>query len=72
MVDYAGVSFYDVEEMDMDIYLYILRNAFIAKMNETKKGREYLQNAKRISCTEPERGKLREKFGKKEAAEDGE
>lgn len=70
--DYARIDFFEVQEIDIDIYLYLLRNAFIARMSETKEGREYLKNAARIRRTEPERDKLRERFGKKGAAENGE
>ncbi|MFQ9545614.1 MAG: hypothetical protein ACLR02_11400 [Clostridium sp.] len=52
-------------------YLMLRRDAFISKCNETEKGREYLDNAWRISQTKPERNKLREKFRGKEGENNG-
>ncbi len=66
------ISIFEVEEIDLDIYLYLLRNAFIARMSETEKGREYLRNAWRIGQTSPERSRLRERFGRKEDGMNGE
>lgn len=34
-------------------------------LNQTEKGREYLDNAWRLEQTKPDRKKLREKFGSK-------
>ncbi|MGN0162671.1 MAG: hypothetical protein ACI4EA_03675 [Candidatus Ornithomonoglobus sp.] len=46
-------------------YYSYRRDAFISRLNQTEKGREYLDNAYRLEQTEPERGRLREQFGKK-------
>jgi hypothetical protein len=51
--------------MDLDVYLFYMREAFIYNMNQTKDGREYLENCWRMEQTQPERKKLREKYGKK-------
>ncbi|MEH6942950.1 hypothetical protein [Bacillus sp. JJ722] len=54
----------EVEQLDFIYYLQLRRDAFIAKMNKTEQGQEYLNNAYRIEQTKPERSKLRERFGK--------
>lgn len=51
--------------MPIDIYLFFMREAFIHENMQTKEGREYLDNCWRIEQTQPERQKLREKYGKK-------
>ena len=57
--------------MELIDYLMLRRDAFISKCNETEKGREYFDNAWRISQTKPERNKLREKFRGKEGENNG-
>lgn len=65
--EYARIPLPEVEELDYLDYLALKRDAFIYKMSMTEKGREYLDNAWRISQTTPDRQKLRETFGKEEA-----
>lgn len=45
-------------------YLRYRRDAFIYQMNQTEKGREYLDKAYRLEQTKPDRKALRERFGK--------
>lgn len=51
--------------MDIITYLQLRRDAYIHGLQQTEKGREYLENAWRLEQTKPERKKLREKFGVK-------
>lgn len=44
-------------------YLRYRRDAFIQMCSETEKGQEYLNNAWRLEQTNPDRAKLREKWG---------
>lgn len=71
MAEYTGLTLYDVRELDYIDYLLLRRDAFIHKMNQTEKGREYLDNAWRMEQTQPDRAALRRKL-RKEAATDGE
>nr|DAL01749.1 MAG TPA: hypothetical protein [Caudoviricetes sp.] len=41
------------------------RDAFIHEMNKSEEGREYLENARTLSQTEPDRQSLRRLFGKR-------
>lgn len=54
----------DIEELPYIDYLIYRRDAFIHKMNNSKEGQEYLENAWRLTQTKPDRSKLREKIGK--------
>jgi hypothetical protein len=53
----------EVENLDIIAYLSYRRDAFIYKMSQTEKGREYLNNAYRINQTTPDRKSLRDQFG---------
>ena len=64
MASYTGLSMPDVEELDYIDYLTYRRDAFIYRMSQTEEGEKYLKNAWRLEQTKPDRGKLREKFGK--------
>lgn len=62
VIDYTGLNIWQVQELDLDLYLFFMREAFIHEMNQTKEGRNYLENCWRISQTEPDRKAIREKF----------
>lgn len=64
VADYAGISLFDVEKLDYYEYLVLRRDAFITALNGTSAGREYLENAHRLTVTEPDREGLRRHFGK--------
>ena len=54
----------EVGDIEFTAYFIILRDAFIYRKMQTKEGQEWLDNAWRLEQTEPERERLREKFGK--------
>ena len=62
--EYTGLSFEEIDRLNLVDYLLYRRDAFIFKMNQTEKGREYLDNAWRLTQTEPDKKSLREAFGK--------
>lgn len=64
MAEYARISLFDVEELDWLDFLALRRDAFIYSMNQTEKGREYLDNAWMMEQTEPDRKALRKAFSK--------
>ena len=49
--------------MDIICYLQLRLDAYIYALQQTKDGREYLENAWRLEQMEPERDKLRKKTG---------
>lgn len=61
---YSGLDFYQVGQLDYGVYLLWLRDAYIYTLNGSEEGREYLRNAWRMEQTEPDRAKLRQKFGR--------
>lgn len=64
VADYTGLNMLEIENLDIIIYLAYRRDAFIYRMSQTEKGREYLNNAYRIEQTAPDRKSLRDQFGK--------
>lgn len=51
--------------MDLDVYLFLMREAFISEQMETEAGREYLEKCWISEQTKPDRDKIREKFRRK-------
>lgn len=64
VMDFARLSLWEVQELDLDVYLYLVREAYIYGLSQTKKGRDYLKDCKRMTVTKPEREKLRARYGK--------
>lgn len=62
VAEYLGISMLEVEELDLIEYLFFKREAVIYNCSQTEEGRQYLENAKRLEETSPDREKLREKF----------
>lgn len=60
---YTGLNMIEVENLDIIVYLSYRRDAFIYKLSQTEKGREYLSNAYRLDQTTPDRKALRDQFG---------
>jgi len=50
--------------LNFDEYRLLLRDAYIFKLQQSKQGREYLQNAYILEQSEPDRKKLRDTFNK--------
>lgn len=65
VIEYTGLNLHQINDLDLDVYLYYYRDAFIHKMNQTEEGRKYLEDAYFYKQTKPDRGRLREKFGTK-------
>lgn len=60
---YTGLNMLEVENLDYILYLSYRRDAFISRLSQTEKGREYLSNAYRLELTEPDKKSLRDQFG---------
>lgn len=61
---YSGLSFDEIEELPIDMFFLLLRDAFIFEKSKTEEGREYLEDCWILEQTEPDRNALREKFGR--------
>lgn len=64
VAQYSGLSFVEIEELRIDVYFLLLRDAFIFEKSKTEEGREYLENCWILEQTEPDRRSLRKKFEK--------
>jgi hypothetical protein len=62
--EYTGINILAVENLDLFEYCLYLRDGYIYKLNQTEKGREYLDKCYSIEQTAPDRNALRNKFGK--------
>ncbi|MCB8575622.1 hypothetical protein L0P28_06975 [Dorea formicigenerans] len=51
--------------MEIDTYLFFMREAMIFENSQTEEGREYLKNCWRMEQTKPDREGLRKNFKKK-------
>lgn len=60
---YTGLNMLEIQELDYFDYLQYRRDAFIYNLNQTEKGKEYLDNAYRLEQTEPDKKTLRDQFG---------
>lgn len=63
VAEYTGLTMLEVNNLDIIDYLGYRRDAFIYKLSQTDKGREYLDNAYRLEQTAPDRKSLRNQFG---------
>ena len=61
--DYTRLDFEKVVELDCFTFRKLFRDAFIDKLSQTDEGREYLESCWTLTQTEPEREKLRERYG---------
>lgn len=64
VIDYTCLNLLQIQELDLDIYLFYMRDAFISECSKTKEGLEYLENCWRMNQTKPEREKLRKKYNR--------
>ncbi len=63
VADYAGMGLPELQQLPYDTYLALLRDAFIAELSGSEKGREYLANAWRMTLTGADREASRKAFG---------
>ena len=64
IIDYTGLSIIEIYDLDLDIYLFLMREAYIYSLSQNEEGRKYLEDCYRIQQTKPDRGTLREKMTK--------
>lgn len=64
MAEFTGLPLHQVYEIDVFTFWALLRDAVIYNRSQTKEGRDWLKNAHRLTVTEPDTPKLRQKLGK--------
>ena len=60
---YTGLNLMEIQDLDLDVYLYYLRQAYIHYLNQSEEGREYLEKCFIFVQTKPDRAALRRNFG---------
>jgi len=65
------LNFHQIDDLPYDVYLLYRRDAYIYALSESESGKEYLENCWVMEQTKPDRGALREKFGKKRGEQIG-
>lgn len=63
VADYAGISLPEVYDLRITDYLILRRDAFIHAYRQSEVGREWLDNAWRMTQTTMDVESLREAFG---------
>ncbi|MGE4213606.1 MAG: hypothetical protein AB7E42_02355 [Anaerotignaceae bacterium] len=63
VADYTGYNFDECMELDCYTFKSLVRDAFIYKSRQSESGKEYLEDCYLLQQTQPNRKKLREKFG---------
>lgn len=63
VADYAGISLFDVYQLDIFTYWALLHDAIVTTNAQTEEGRKWLHDAWRIQQTTPDAEKLHQKYG---------
>lgn len=63
VADYAGISLFEVYQLDVFTYWALLHDAVVYANAQTEEGRKWLHNAWRLTQINPDREKLHEKYG---------
>lgn len=63
MAEYTGMNFREVQNLYIDEFRLLFRDAFIYKLQQNEQGRNYLEECWILEQTEPDRETLK-KFGK--------
>lgn len=62
VMDYSGLNFHEALELPCDLYLLMVKNATIDKLNQTEEGRDYLAKCERMKMTTPDFKAIRNKM----------
>lgn len=63
VAEYAGISLFELGELDVFEYWTLLHDAVIYNRAQTQEGRKWLKNAWRIAQKEPDSQKLHKEYG---------
>ena len=63
VADYSRLNFNECMELDYYTYGLLFKDAFIHEYKQSEQGRAYLEDCYLLQQTQPDRKKLREKFG---------
>lgn len=65
-MEYTGLSIVEVGELCYYDYLFLLRDAVIYTLSQTKRGQEYLEECWILEQTDFDRKSMRERVGRNE------
>ncbi len=57
-MEYSGLNFHEIDQLLYEEFLLYRRDAYIYRLQQTEKGRKYLQNCFLYEKTEPDRASL--------------
>ncbi len=66
VADYTGLTIPEALDLSCDFFALSLKKAYIEKLNQTEKGREYLETCKNIQTTECDLDALLDVYGGEE------
>ena len=52
VIDYLNISYHEALELSSDVFLLCVKNHYIAELESTEQGREYLELCKRLNTTD--------------------
>ena len=64
VADYCNITIFEVLKLELFDFWYLLRDAAVYNYSQTEEGQKYLNNCWRMEQTQPDKEKLREKFGR--------
>lgn len=59
VIDYSGLDYFKVLELPVDTFALMRKNYVIDLLQQSEKGREYIEQCERIKVTEPDIDGLR-------------
>lgn len=59
-MEYSGLNYYEALELPCDLFQLMVKNSIIDELQQTKEGRQYLDDCKRLEATEPDMGSLQQ------------
>lgn len=66
VANYGNFSIHEALELPCDMFLLMLKNSIVDKLNETEEGREYLAKCERLAVKEIDLDGLEKNFNVKE------
>ena len=62
--DYSKISFLEIDELNVFEFWALVHDGYIYNLMQTQEGQKYLEDCWRLNQKNPERSKLKRKFGK--------
>lgn len=66
-IQYSGLTYHEVLELPLDVFMLMVKNHYISELNSTQEGRDYLEKCARLNTTEVDRNEVRKFIRRSEA-----